>query len=78
MVSRIDTGREVILWSLEVASSGVFAVFLQLTSAVIWRRSGKIMRRLLRKIAVQDDKLGDTSTLADPSVVDALIDMRGK
>ncbi len=42
------------------------------------RRSGKIMRRLLRKIAVGDDKLGDTSTLADPSVVDTLIEHRGK
>jgi len=37
-------------------------------------RSGKIMRRLLRKIvAGETDSLGDTSTLADPSVVDALI-----
>ena len=37
-------------------------------------RSGKIMRRLLRKIATDDyDTLGDTSTLADPSVVDQLI-----
>ena len=37
-------------------------------------RSGKIMRRILRKIAENDlSNLGDTSTLADPSVVDALI-----
>ena len=36
------------------------------------------MRRLLRKIAVGDDQLGDTSTLADPSVVDVLIQQRGK
>jgi len=42
-------------------------------------RSGKIMRRILRKIASkQDDELGDTSTLADPSVVDTLIELRGK
>mmetsp|Transcript_77091 Transcript_77091/g.146692 ORF Transcript_77091/g.146692 Transcript_77091/m.146692 type:complete len:758 (-) Transcript_77091:87-2360(-) len=42
-------------------------------------RSGKIMRRILRKIAanqVSTDDLGDTSTLADPSVVDMLIDSR--
>ena len=40
-------------------------------------RSGKIMRRILRKIAErQMDQLGDTSTLADPSVVDALIEAR--
>jgi acetyl-CoA synthetase len=37
-------------------------------------RSGKIMRRILKKIAAGDTKeLGDTSTLADPSVVDALV-----
>jgi acetyl-CoA synthetase len=37
-------------------------------------RSGKIMRRILRKIAENDvSNIGDTSTLADPSVVDALI-----
>ncbi|MEO1601428.1 MAG: acetate--CoA ligase [Pseudomonadota bacterium] len=41
-------------------------------------RSGKIMRRILRKIAESDfDSLGDTSTLADPSVVDNLIENRG-
>lgn len=41
-------------------------------------RSGKIMRRILRKIATNDlDTLGDTSTLADPSVVDMLIKTRG-
>ena len=40
-------------------------------------RSGKIMRRILRKIAADDyDNLGDTSTLNDPGVVDQLIDGR--
>jgi acetyl-CoA synthetase len=40
-------------------------------------RSGKIMRRILRKIAEDDfSNLGDTSTLADPTVVDSLIDNR--
>ena len=40
-------------------------------------RSGKIMRRILRKIAANElDGLGDTSTLADPSVVDNLIAQR--
>ena len=40
-------------------------------------RSGKIMRRILRKIAEDDySNLGDTSTLADPSVVDDLISSR--
>jgi acetyl-CoA synthetase len=40
-------------------------------------RSGKIMRRILRKIAAGEiDSLGDTTTLADPSVVDILIKER--
>jgi len=40
-------------------------------------RSGKIMRRILRKIAANEvDALGDTSTLADPSVVELLINTR--
>ncbi len=40
-------------------------------------RSGKIMRRILRKIAENDySNLGDTSTLADPSVVQSLVDNR--
>jgi len=40
-------------------------------------RSGKIMRRILRKIAANEvDQLGDTSTLADPTVVDALVEGR--
>ncbi|MBH0019946.1 acetate--CoA ligase [Pseudoalteromonas sp. SWXJ133] len=40
-------------------------------------RSGKIMRRILRKIAANEhEQLGDTSTLADPSVVDELIENR--
>jgi acetyl-CoA synthetase len=40
-------------------------------------RSGKIMRRILRKIAEDDyGALGDTSTLADPTVVDDLVDNR--
>ncbi|MFH1567434.1 MAG: acetate--CoA ligase, partial [Gemmatimonadota bacterium] len=42
-------------------------------------RSGKIMRRILRKIASDEtDSLGDTSTLADPHVVEDLIDRKGK
>lgn len=40
-------------------------------------RSGKIMRRILRKVAANElENMGDTSTLADPSVVDQLIDNR--
>ena len=40
-------------------------------------RSGKIMRRVLRKIAArEEDQIGDTTTLADPSVVDVLLENR--
>ncbi len=48
-----------------------------LTDGLPKTRSGKIMRRILRKIAANDyANLGDTSTLADPSVVDSLIAKR--
>ena len=50
---------------------------IHFTPALPKTRSGKIMRRILRKIAENDfGALGDTSTLADPSVVDALIEGR--
>ena len=50
---------------------------IQFTPALPKTRSGKIMRRILRKIAEGDiADLGDTSTLADPTVVDALVDGR--
>ena len=48
--------------------------FIQWAPGLPKTRSGKIMRRILRKIAADElDSLGDTSTLADPSVVDDLI-----
>ncbi|WP_324826803.1 acetate--CoA ligase [Qipengyuania zhejiangensis] len=50
---------------------------LHFTPALPKTRSGKIMRRILRKIAENEfGALGDTSTLADPSVVDSLIEGR--
>jgi len=50
---------------------------IQFTPALPKTRSGKIMRRILRKIAENEvDSLGDTSTLADPSVVDSLVHNR--
>ena len=49
--------------------------FIQFSSNLPKTRSGKIMRRILRKIAANDyDDLGDTSTLAEPKVVDDLIE----
>ncbi len=56
--------------------------FLQWAPGLPKTRSGKIMRRILRKIAdagsseLTPDQLGDTSTLADPSVVKSLVDER--
>ncbi len=50
---------------------------IQWAPALPKTRSGKIMRRILRKIAANElDSLGDTSTLADPSVVENLVDQR--
>jgi acetyl-CoA synthetase len=52
---------------------------LQFAPGLPKTRSGKIMRRILRKIAEDDTgSLGDTSTLADPSVVDTLVAERVK
>ena len=51
---------------------------IQLAPGLPKTRSGKIMRRILRKIAAGEvDDLGDTSTLADPAVVDDLVANRG-
>ena len=51
--------------------------FIHITAGLPKTRSGKIMRRILRKIASNDfENLGDTSTLADPFVVDNLIENR--
>jgi acetyl-CoA synthetase len=48
--------------------------FIHLTGGLPKTRSGKIMRRILRQIAASEyDGLGDTTTLADPGVVDRLI-----
>ncbi|MES0341814.1 MAG: acetate--CoA ligase, partial [Candidatus Humimicrobiaceae bacterium] len=50
---------------------------IQFASALPKTRSGKIMRRILRKIASGDiEEIGDTSTLADPLVVDTLVNER--
>ena len=50
---------------------------IHITEGLPKTRSGKIMRRILRKIACNEfDSLGDTTTLADPSVVKSLIENR--
>lgn len=53
-------------------------LFLSQAPGLPKTRSGKIMRRVLRKIAAkQEDELGDVSTLADPNVVEQLVSLRG-
>ena len=48
---------------------------IQFVSGLPKTRSGKIMRRILRKVAEgEPDKLGDTSTLLDPKVVDEIVE----
>uniref|UniRef100_A0A7S1SKL6 Acetyl-coenzyme A synthetase n=1 Tax=Tetraselmis chuii TaxID=63592 RepID=A0A7S1SKL6_9CHLO len=59
---------------------GAIAVpdFIHWAPALPKTRSGKIMRRILRKIAdKKEDDLGDITTLADPTAVNLLLDMRG-
>ena len=51
--------------------------FIQWAPGLPKTRSGKIMRRILRKIAANEhEQLGDTTTLADPSVVASLVENR--
>ncbi|KAJ2954410.1 hypothetical protein O0L34_g2675 [Tuta absoluta] len=60
------------------ARIGAFAApdVIQYAPGLPKTRSGKIMRRILRKVALGDRDIGDTSTLADPSVVDDLFKNR--
>ncbi|CAG9138082.1 unnamed protein product [Plutella xylostella] len=60
------------------ARIGAFAVpdTIQYAPGLPKTRSGKIMRRILRKIALNDTDIGDTSTLADPAVVEQLFKNR--
>ncbi len=68
---------ELIAWVRKVIGPIARPEYLQWAPSLPKTRSGKIMRRILRKIAENEpDKLGDTSTLADPGVVQALVDAR--
>ena len=68
---------DVVKWVRSELSPIATPDLIQWTSGLPKTRSGKIMRRILRKIAANEyQQLGDTSTLADPSVVDALIEHR--
>jgi acetyl-CoA synthetase len=65
---------EVRAWVRKELSPIATPDLIQWTTGLPKTRSGKIMRRILRKIAANEyQQLGDTSTLADPAVVDSLI-----
>ena len=69
--------KELITWVRKEIGPIATPDLIQWAPSLPKTRSGKIMRRILRKIAANEhDKLGDISTLADPSVVKELIDNR--
>ena len=69
--------KELVKWVRQEIGPVATPDLLQFAPGLPKTRSGKIMRRILRKIAEDDfSNLGDTSTLADPSVVDDLIENR--
>jgi len=69
--------KELVLWVRKEIGPIAAPDHLQWAPGLPKTRSGKIMRRILRKIAENaPDQLGDTSTLADPSVVSALVEDR--
>ena len=69
--------RELIGWVRNEISPIAAPDLVQWAPGLPKTRSGKIMRRILRKIAADEhDSLGDTSTLADPAVVDDLVGNR--
>jgi len=70
--------KEIQLHVRKVAGPAVFPEIIMFTPAVPKTRSGKIMRRILKSIAMQEEKLGDITTLANPEVVEALIVARAE
>ncbi len=69
--------RELVAWVRQEISAIASPDLLQWAPGLPKTRSGKIMRRILRKIAANEhDALGDVTTLADPSVVDELVENR--
>ncbi len=72
-----DLERELKLWVRKQIGPIATPDHIQFAPGLPKTRSGKIMRRILRKIAADEHHdLGDTTTLADPSVVEALVENR--
>ncbi len=68
---------ELVAWVRQEISPIAAPDLVQWAPGLPKTRSGKIMRRILRKIAADEhNALGDTSTLADPAVVDDLVGNR--
>ena len=69
--------RDLKLWVRKQIGPIATPDLIQFAPSLPKTRSGKIMRRILRKIAANEhDQLGDTSTLADPTVVESLVENR--
>ena len=69
--------RELVAWVRQEISPIAAPDLMQWAPGLPKTRSGKIMRRILRKIAAgEHDALGDTTTLADPTVIDELVENR--
>jgi acetyl-CoA synthetase len=69
--------RELVAWVRKEIGPIATPDLIQFAPGLPKTRSGKIMRRILRKIAANEyEQLGDTSTLADPAVVTDLVDNR--
>ncbi|NBC32936.1 MAG: acetate--CoA ligase [Alphaproteobacteria bacterium] len=69
--------KELVKWVRQEIGPIASPDLIQFAPGLPKTRSGKIMRRILRKIAANEyDQLGDTSTLADPAVVEDLVDNR--
>ena len=72
-----DLERELKLWVRKQIGPIATPDLIQFSPGLPKTRSGKIMRRILRKIAANEhNELGDTTTLADPSVVESLVENR--
>ena len=72
-----DLKKELTLWIRQKIGPIATPDKIQFAPGLPKTRSGKIMRRILRKIAANEhDQLGDTTTLADPSVVKSLVENR--
>jgi len=72
-----DLERDLKLWVRKQIGPIATPDLIQFSPGLPKTRSGKIMRRILRKIAANEqDQLGDTTTLADPTVVESLVENR--